>query len=85
MASATATARCCLRTSISSRVRKREVGDHVEAEVKTIRETTEGLEGRNDRHLALEGKISYREGQDYEGSQNDPAGHWAAHKDDGKK
>ena len=25
------------------RVRKREVGDHVEAEVKTIRETTEGV------------------------------------------
>jgi hypothetical protein len=23
--------------------------------------------------------------QDYEWSQNDPAGHWAAHKDDGKK
>jgi hypothetical protein len=32
------------------RVRKREVGDHVEAEVKTIRETTGGLGGRNDRH-----------------------------------
>jgi hypothetical protein len=29
--------------SVSSRVRKREVGDHVEAEVKTIRETTEGV------------------------------------------
>jgi len=23
--------------------------------------------------------------QDYEWSQNDPAGHWVAHKDDGKK
>jgi hypothetical protein len=33
----------------------------------------------------LKEKFPTEKEQDYEWSQNDPAGHWEAHKDDGKK